>query len=175
MYKTVYLSGPIAGQSFGDATDWRIEVHRMLSPQIDTLSPMRGKDYLDVEATIDPDKTGSGAYDGFPLSTQRGIFTRDYNDVVESDAVLVNLQGSKQVSIGTMFEIAWGWEHRKPIVLIQDDDGVHDHPFVREASSFIVASLDDAVYILRNVLLTDKSLLSRMIYSHARRVDDTPY
>ena len=43
----VYLAGPITACSFDQCTDWRDQVCDMLPPEIEGMSPMRGKHYLE--------------------------------------------------------------------------------------------------------------------------------
>src|SRR4051812_12682585 len=99
----VYLAGPITGLSFDNAVNWREEFIAKLPSEIVGLSPLRGKDYLEGEPSI------AACYEnaGLVLSCERGITTRDYNDVKRSDVIVVNLLGAQKVSIGTVMEIAW--------------------------------------------------------------------
>lgn len=112
--RTVYLAGPISGLSFKGCTDWRAEVAEALGEiYIRTLSPLRGKDYL---ASL-PVLSGHGreyAHMGV-LSTPRAVMTRDRFDATRCDVLFVNLLGAKQVSIGTVMEIAWADACRTPI------------------------------------------------------------
>jgi nucleoside 2-deoxyribosyltransferase len=92
----VYLAGPIGGLSYNEATNWRDQAATDLAPfGIKCLSPMRGKDYLREEAIL----KGTG-YDDTLLSNNRAIVTRDRMDVTNCDALLMNLLGAPQVSIG---------------------------------------------------------------------------
>lgn len=145
---TVYLAGPITGLSFDRATDWRQTAKAYFEDKgIDALSPLRGKSYLDKELNI------KDSYEDLPLSSARGIYTRDRFDCNRADVVLINLLGATKVSIGTVMEIAWADAAGKPIVLIIDTTGnVHDHAMVREAAGFRVNNLDEALFIV-NVLL----------------------
>lgn len=142
MKPTVYLAGPITGLSYNGCTDWRTDtIARLNDINIVGLSPMRSKHYLADRTTI------ADCYDTV-LSNQRGIFARDSWDCRRCDAVLVNLLGSERVSIGTVMEIAWASEHRKPIVLVMESGNIHDHAMLREACPFIVSTLDDGIEII---------------------------
>jgi nucleoside 2-deoxyribosyltransferase len=73
--------------------------------------------------------------------------TRDFNDVKQSDVLLVNLLGAKVPSLGTIMEMAWAFALQKPcVVAIEATGNPHDnHPMIHEAMSFRVESLEDAV------------------------------
>lgn len=142
----VYLAGGISGLSFEDSYSWREQVSEDLKDLygIEGINPLRGKEFLKklvvIPAMFETTK---------PLSTSRGIFTRDTNDVRRSDAVLVNFTGATHVSIGTVMEMAIAHEHRIPIVVVVEDfNTIHDHPFVNECSDYVVADVGEAVDIL---------------------------
>ena len=144
----VYLAGPIKGLSYDAATDWRTQAGRaFVEHGIEALSPMRHKAYLKNDPDI------ADAYPLPPLSSQRGITTRDRFDVLRCDVVLANLLGAETVSIGTMIELGWADAARKPIVLVMEEDGnPHEHAMVRELASFRVASLHGGLYIVRGLV-----------------------
>ena len=142
----LYLAGGISGLSYQESVDWRQQVISKLPAHIIGISPMRGKNYLSGEGKI------KGSYELHPLSSQRGIMTRDHFDVRRSHAILANLLGASKVSIGTVMEIAWGHSLQKPVILAMEDENVHNHPMIREASGFVVPSLDDAITIAIAVL-----------------------
>lgn len=149
----VYLAGPIKGLNYEGATSWRDEATTQLEQLgIVAYSPMRGKGFLKDVQVIDsihhpmpPD----------PLVQQAGVVARDMHDVVTCDAMLVNLCGTSEVSIGTVCEMAWGYYLRKPMVVMMEWlDNPHDHLFIREfALAFRVIHLKDAIHLIRQILL----------------------
>ena len=152
----VYTAGPITGCTFNGCTDWRAEVARQLDKlsrrEIQCLSPMRHKDYLAKQSVI------LDTYEDTVLSSQRGIVARDELDVHRADAILVNLLGATRVSIGTMFEMAWAWRAKVPMIVavdFQQDGDPHDHAFVREVSPIRVTSLEEAVVTTFKVLMPE--------------------
>jgi len=152
--KTVYLAGPITGLSFSGATDWRQETIDVLAKLgIKGLSPLRAKDYLKNEKSIgDSYEKGPEGQIMHVLSGQKGITTRDRNDVINCDVILVNLLGTQKVSIGTVMEIAWADMLRKPIVLVMEKEGnLHDHAMIRECSGFRVENLEQAVQVVKAI------------------------
>jgi hypothetical protein len=157
MKNLVYLAGPITGLTFGEATDWRDEVRRKLPRHIKTLSPMRGKQYLEQRSSFDGKIMDS--YAEYPLSSARGINTRDHWDCTRATAVFVNLLGAKTVSIGTVMEIAWAYTNGVPCIMVIEDTGnIHEHSMIRESVGFRVNSLDMGIEVLISLLSTDEEI-----------------
>jgi nucleoside 2-deoxyribosyltransferase len=153
--KVVYLAGPITGLTFAGCTDWRNFAREQLAQAgIKGLSPMRGKEYLEAIARDTPFTADGDRYaiQG-PLSTNRGIMTRDRYDALRCDVLLVNLLGAGQVSIGTVMEIAWADSRRTPIVCAMEKEGnVHHHGMILEALGYRVPSLEEAIHICKAIL-----------------------
>ena len=156
--KTVYLAGPITGCNFAGAVDWRNHAIKELADVgIKGLSPMRAKEYLKqiaehTEFTNDGDKYAIQS----PLSTNRGITTRDRWDATRCDVLLVNFaptHGRGIVSTGTVMEIAWADAKRIPIVCVMPEGNEHQHGMVLEAIGFRVATLEQALDIVKAILL----------------------
>ena len=151
----VYLAGPITGTTFGECTDWRQYARQKLAgANIRGVSPMRGKEYLEAVARDAPFEADGDKYMAMsPLSTNRGIMTRDRWDATRCDVMLVNFVGSKIVSIGTIMEIAWADAKRIPVVMASEEDNIHwKHGFVKEAVGFHVATLDEALRVTEAIL-----------------------
>lgn len=153
---TVYLAGPISGLDFNGATDWREYAVTWLDNRgIKGLSPMRAKEYL---AAVESDVGFSATCEEYghisPLSSPRGIMTRDRFDATRCDVLLVNLLGAKKVSVGTVMELAWADLKRTPIVVAIEPDGsnVHEHAMVNEAIGFRFPTLEAALVGVRAVL-----------------------
>lgn len=142
----LYCAGAITGISYAGSTDWREYVSGKLPPFITAVSPMRGKKYLSQEQVV------KASYEDIPLSSQKGIMTRDRMDVMRCDMTLVNLLGTEKVSIGSVMEVAWADAFRKPVILVMEKDNLHSHPMLREAAGFIVSDLDEAITIAIAVL-----------------------
>jgi len=158
MSKFVYLVGPISGVSFEGATSWREYCREHFNPGIVGLSPMRGKEYLQHEQSI------SDSYEQHVLSTTKAIMTRDVFDCTQADVIFANFLGAERVSIGSVMEIAWAYQNRKPIVACMEDGGVamtgrlgatgnlHEHAMMNEAISYKVNSLDSGIHIVNAIL-----------------------
>jgi nucleoside 2-deoxyribosyltransferase len=132
---SVYAAGTIAGHTYAEARyGWRYELEAALQDHdISVISPMRDKD--DLATTSGP----LDAHDGSSttLSSAQAIVQRDYYDVARCALVFAYLLHAPRVSIGTMFELAWAFQSRKPVVIVADEGGLHDHPFIRQAGFFV--------------------------------------
>ena len=77
--KKIYLAGPISGLTFEGAQDWRTYFSNKINPEIQCLSPLRGKDYLKMRGPLE------GSYDDFPChqieALQRGIATTAWEPI----------------------------------------------------------------------------------------------
>ena len=143
----VYLAGPISGESYAGATNWRDAAKRFLDTLgITGVSPMRSKGYLKDGLSI------SDEYDTV-MSCSRGIITRDRFDCMRADVLLVYLICAERVSVGTMIELGWADAQRIPVVLVIEDEGnPHDHAMVREIAGFRVNSLAAGLQVISDIL-----------------------
>ncbi len=145
----VYLAGPISGLSYQQAlAGWRLSAEALLAMRgIKSINPMRFKDRLAGEVSI-----CEIGYSG-SQNNSKAIVTRDRNDIIRCDAVLMYLLCADTVSKGTMVELGWADVLRKPVVVVMEPEGnIHDHSFVREIAGWVVPTLDEAVDILNGVL-----------------------
>lgn len=148
----VYLAGPIRGLTYGECTEWRDYATIKLAEMGHTgVSPMRGKDYLKEYGKLNGDSKGDGSYDQFPMSSQQGLFRRDIFDVKTCDVLLANFEGATQLSIGTCMEIQRAYDLGKYVITVVQPGSLHDHAFIRQASSVCVETLDQALVILKAV------------------------
>lgn len=141
----LYLAGPITGLSWEECTDWRIDVALQLSNVAECYSPLRHKQYLAAEQSIQDE------YKDTFFSSQRAIFGRDMFDVRTSDVLFVNFLGAKRVSIGTILEIGAAWEGRKTVVIVMEKDNIHQHSMVRELTPWVVETLQAGVDVVKSL------------------------
>lgn len=148
MRPKVYLAGPIAGLTYGDAQEWRTYAASVLDgAYIDGFSPLRAKNFLDKFDAIGTNKWQH------PLATDRGIMTRDHWDCKTSDLILANFEGTVTPSRGTDMEMAWAYAYDKPLVVaVREDSPIYAHPMVREAIDYRVDTLDEALAIVKAIL-----------------------
>lgn len=145
MMPTVYLAGPIANTTAGEAFAWREEaLQRLAVRAISARSPMRAKHAL-AKGAIGADYRAYA--DRGWAYTPAGILTRDHNDCTTADAVLMYLLGARTMSFGTGMELAWCYDRHIPVVVVIEEEGnVHDgHPMFAAAVKFRVPTLDEAV------------------------------
>ncbi len=156
MRQKVYLSGPMAGLTQQEATDWREKVaHALRRASITPLSPMRDLTYRSKDSRISASNDVDDGVRSFDpaMTTDRGINTRDYNDTITSDLIFIYLLGAKKVSIGTVIEIAWAYERRIPTVVVMENEGnLHDHAMLRDMISYRVDTLDRGIEVALSVL-----------------------
>ena len=150
----VYLAGGIAGLVGDEAVSWRVEAANRLhwNYDIKTRNPMRGKSRLWGATTIssnfhDYEKHG-------PAYSSKAIMTRDFNDVKQCDALLVNLLGATKPSIGSVMELAWAYALQKPTVVVMEAEGnPHDnHPMIHESMGFRVTTLEEGINAVAVIL-----------------------
>jgi len=132
----IYLAGFMSGKLLKETTAWRIKIrehYMMKSWDIIWLDPYNGKDL----ATI----TGDGLKSSVP---SQAIIHRDYMSVEQADVMIVNLNNfnSGRTSTGTICEIAWAWQMRKPIIMITDEAQYKEHPFTSYFASAFYPSVD---------------------------------
>ena len=146
----VYLSGPISGLTYSEARyTWREEFAKK-APSIRVLSPMRHEGHLaEMRNTpIFPDNLPAGLF-----SHPKMIVTKDFLDIDECTIMVVNLQGAKAVSQGTLIELGYATAKGKTIITIADaHDTIHNSPFIQVVSNVMVSSLDEAVVIVSSLL-----------------------
>lgn len=140
----VYTAGHIRGLHYDMATGWLDELRDGVADNVEFISPMRTKEFLKGQVI-------SGTYEDDLMANKRAVIARDKWDVRRCDVVLANLDlAPDKVSIGTICEITLAYELRKPVIIIMSDpeNNVNNHPFVTHEASWIVKSIDDAIYVL---------------------------
>lgn len=149
--RTVYLSGPITGLTYGEAKNgWRPTLAHMLKSHIHALSPMRVVGSLQPEQGLLDVPEAEGVRS---MLVNRAILARDETDLRMADAVVANFLGAKRVSIGTVSELGMAHILRIPVVIVMEDkDNVHEHPFVTAIASFRTADLFEAAEIINHLL-----------------------
>jgi nucleoside 2-deoxyribosyltransferase len=142
----VYLAGPIAGQTYDSATDWRYKASKEIdSDKVECLSPMRGKSHLKGVAVL-----SSGGYEHNAMSTEKGINRRDFFDCTRAECLLVNfLDCGSRVSIGTVMEIAWAYQAKIPTVVVMKMNNAHVHAMINDCITYRVETMEEAVRLVK--------------------------
>ena len=131
---TVYLAGPIAGRTYRQATEWRIEATGKLPFEV--FDPMRGKSNPGDDRPITPDQL-------MGMSAEE-VFDRDMDDVFEADIMLANMEGFAG-SVGTPFEWGVAYARRQHLVVYNLPANIAGHPFVRGNPYItVLTTLDEA-------------------------------
>lgn len=155
MSGTVYLSGPITGETYNNARyGWRKDFADMLEPGIKVLSPMRHEGHLaEIRGKMTENKLKPFATNLF--SHGKMIVAKDFLDIDMSDIVLVHIKGAKIVSRGTLVEIGYAKAKGKTIITVMEDPpkgNPHDYPFVIENSNAVLPTLEDAAAVVNSLL-----------------------
>jgi len=140
----VYLAGAVTGMKMGECKSWREYASSRLLPCYFALDPLRGKESIPTDVAI-----AASGYTG--KASDKAIWDLCRWDVHRCSIVLANLVGATDRSLGTAFEMAWAYKAGKLIVTALETGSVHDHAFIKEASSFLVPTLDEAIDYIRDV------------------------
>ena len=122
----VYLAGPIELCSEDEIHLWRNYVSEHIPLNVAVLEPR------------------------YDLSSSGEIYQDTRKNVQECDMIFAYLPKSVNVrrpSYGTIFEIAYGHALHKDIVIVSDDEYVHNHP-VMKGIGMHFKSLDNAIKYL---------------------------
>ena len=150
----VYLSGAMI-EDHPDHRTWRREaIEKFNELGIATRSPYRGRDKSKIMKVDKYHYTVSSA----PISNRLGnmLVARDLKDVEDCDVLLMNLTGTKdeRPAIGTLSELAWAYQLRKPVVCVVDEETTqadyYKHPFMHQFISQWVSSVDEAIPVIAN-------------------------
>ena len=146
----IYLARPITGCSYDEVASYYEETRDILQDMgYEVLFAMCGKSYFKNEQNFEA--TGYKQ----PLSTDHAIYQRDKWMTHQCDILLVNLIGCQKTSIGTCFEMGWASELGKYVVLVMEDDNIHNHSFVNESASVIYNNFQDALDYLAKLSKMD--------------------
>jgi nucleoside 2-deoxyribosyltransferase len=144
MKKILYLAGYISTKA-PLTIEWRIEAEHKLRDKFEVLSPLRHK--MDLSTSTDGGMTVA-------TRTSKDIIFRDYSDIMTSDIVLFHLEnfGESRPLIGTLMELAWCWQLKKPTVGIcyKDNAIYYNHPFIVEAIGHYFLTENEAIDFLNN-------------------------
>jgi nucleoside 2-deoxyribosyltransferase len=142
----IYLAHPITGLSPDEVFAYYDAITALLGREYEVLHPMLGKGHFRGAA-------GHFMSDGYqhPVSSNHAIVERDLWMVTQADVVLVDLTGTKRVSIGCTCELAWAHQLRRHTVVVMEAGNVHEHAFTFECADVLVGSLAAAVKYLREV------------------------
>lgn len=146
----IYLVHPISGLSYEETMDYFNPTTQALEAAgYDVLCPMHNKEHLKGESDLRPEGYGDSL-----VSNAKSIFRRDHWMASQADIIYANLLcRSRTVSIGCMFEIAWGFEMGKHTVLAMNDEvgSIYRHAFILEGADIIFKTHEDAIAYLTHL------------------------
>lgn len=161
MKRFVYLAGPIAGCTYGEATDWRLQVAGDIARRSDyrlaAVSPMRMKVWTSRMVRIEGDYEAAAGADYRITGAPMAIRTRDHFDVKNADLLFAYLpreMNERRPSWGSAIEIGWASAYQKPVVLVTDDEGLAKHPLILGSVGWIVPTLEEGIEAVLSVLGT---------------------
>jgi nucleoside 2-deoxyribosyltransferase len=136
----IYLAGYINNEVIDKCVEWRkqIALYFNSNPKwqgvISFLDPLNGDDMKNI--------TEEGLKCSLP---GKALIHRDYNSIRSADLIVANLDtfGEDRPIVGTVFELAWAWEFKKPVIVITDDDKYKFHPFIMDTASIIVSNVEE--------------------------------
>ena len=146
----IYLVHPISGLSADVVFEYYKDTEAKLTEMgYDVLTAMYGKSYLRCEKEF----RASGYK--MPCTTNHAIYQRDHWMTEQADIIYANFLRAKQVSVGSMMELAWASHMRKHVIVTMQDDNVHAHAFVYEAASIVYQTHEDAMNYLKMLIKKD--------------------
>jgi len=141
-FMKVYLCGYIQGDVIEQCYSWRKKIRSFYENwkgtgknyPISFLDPLNGENFNEIS----PD----GLKGCFPPNA---IVHKDYNCVDKCDLVICNTDtfGQNRPLIGSIYELAWAYEKRKPVIMITNDIVFEQHPFITNTVSWYVKSVDE--------------------------------
>lgn len=144
----IYLAGPIAGCDKGEANDWREYVmHKLDAPGVQGVSPLRCEPLIGDRYELQ--------YDDPRFGTPEAIGSKNWFDTNNCDIVLAYMptpEAGRMHSVGTILEIGWARAIGKPVILVSDDEYLHEHPVMQYATNWRLTDLDDAIDVIEGVL-----------------------
>lgn len=146
----VYLAGMVkGGDDLNKCIEWRKKI----------IFHYRNYEGMKFICPINSGERGTISEDGLTSSlSPKMILDKDYLSCVTSHVVVANLDafGENHPFIGTVSEMAWTWQMKKPLIVICKDEYFKNHPFIKTFASDILSSVDE---------LLEKKLLNALYKS----------
>ncbi len=147
MKKVIYLAGNISSDP--ETYKWREKATEMLSSDYLIFNPAANKfnKKLLKDAEGDVEEFVKKAIE----RSQGILITKDFNLVQHADLLLANMSivTPDKPMVGTLFELAWAWYLRKPVVAIISDNLYCKHPFTKNSFSATTSSLEEACMLIK--------------------------
>jgi len=145
--KKIYLAGNISANL--DTYKWRDLATELLKDRYIIINPAANPFNKDLLKKYDDDPE---KFKKMAVKKSQGILiSKDYQLVMESDIILVNMAiiTPEKPLIGTLFELAWSWEHNKPVIAVVGDNWWCKHPFPVDSFSAVADSVEEACDLIK--------------------------
>lgn len=155
--RKIYLAGNISNDP--ETYKWRERATELLKDRYTVFNPAANA--FNQKLLQRHEKNGDGAtfIKDAVRQSQRILIVKDFNLIQSADIILVNLTlvTPDKPPIGTVFELAWSWLLKKPVVGIipPDVDKLSaverlyaTHPFIVSALSAVSYSVEDACKLI---------------------------
>lgn len=144
--RKIYLAGNISSDP---ATyQWRTLATELLQDNFAILNPAANSfNQALLRKCPDPEK-----FKKIAVQQSQGILLiKDHMLVGESNIILVNMSiiTPEKPLIGTLFELAWAWDYRIPVVAIVADNWWCKHPFTAGTFSATANTVHDACDLIK--------------------------
>lgn len=150
---SIYLAGPMSGLTWRQALSWRRECEAELSKDWRLINPVRAQvpeermdDTIPSTTQLDTEKVDLWV-------TATGVTSQDEFYIDQSDWILANFLQATHVTIGSVWELGYGWGTRKKILSVIEPGSIHDHAFIRRRSHVFTPSLDEAIQFFKAIAL----------------------
>jgi len=145
--KRIYLAGNISADP--KTYEWREKVTQLLSENYQIMNPAANQFNKDLlsKGVNDPEKFKKMAI----KKSQHILIAKDHQLVQDADIILVNLaiNTPDKPLLGTIYELAWAWMYRKPVIAIVGDNWYCKHPFVVSTLSGTADTVEEAVDLIK--------------------------
>ncbi len=135
-----YLAGYISGNKLQECTEWRKKIREY-------YNNWKGKETYPI-SWLDPlnGELEKMSADGLSCSLPgKALVHRDHSSVRISNLIIANLDtfGEQRPLTGTVYELAWAWMYKTPVIVISTEKHYVKHPFIIDTASIIVSSVDE--------------------------------
>lgn len=141
----VYLAGYINNEVIEQCSEWRKKLRTHYHNYKGQVYPITFLDPMNGEADYNVKLENEGLQSRIP---SRAIMLRDYHSVVKlADVVIANMNtfGRQRAPIGTIMEVAWAWEHHKPVIVISEEECWIKHPMFSSATAILCKNVDELI------------------------------
>jgi nucleoside 2-deoxyribosyltransferase len=143
----------MTGLTWRQALSWRKEVEAELSSRWRLINPVRAQVPEEEMDNLIPTITQLEEKRLDLWMTATAITTQDEFYIDQSDWMLCHFLGADIVSIGTMWEMGYGWGTQKKIITVLEPGSIHDHAFVRRRSHVFTPSLEETIQFFKAIAI----------------------